>query len=159
MRAIVINRATNYRGILWGGLLCGVLDLTAALIHHGLRGVPPVRILQSIAAGLLGRAAYQGGAATAVLGTMLHFLIAFTAAAVYYVASRKLTVLIRRPLPAGLLYGIVVYLFMNFVVLPLSNLPRGPLTLQAFTIGVGIHMLFVGLPISYAVRRYSTGSI
>ncbi len=71
------------------------LDITAAFVNSGLRGVRPIRILQAIASGLLGAGSYKGGFATATLGLVLHFVIAFGATAVYYAASRKLTFLVR----------------------------------------------------------------
>lgn len=132
-----------------------MLDLTAAIVQFGLRGIKPIRIMQSIAAGLLGREAYQGGTATATLGVALHFLIAFTAAAVYYLASRKLAFLRERPLPSGIFYGVAVYFFMNYVVLPLSRFPVGRFSVENFVTGILIHMLCVGLPIAYAVQRYT----
>jgi hypothetical protein len=148
-----------YRAILAGGLLCGVLDLTAAIVQFRLRGVRPIRIMQSIAAGLLGREAYQGGTATATLGVALHFLIAFTAATVYYLASRKLAFLRARPFLSGVLYGVAVYFFMNYVVLPLSRFPRGSFNLENLITGILIHMLCVGLPIAYAVQRYADKAV
>lgn len=143
------------RIILAAGFVCGVLDLTAAMVQHGMRGVSPVRILQSIAAGLLGKAAYGGGAGSAALGAALHFLIAFTAAAVFYVVSRRAAWLVRHAVPAGLLYGAVVHCVMQFGVLPLSNFPMGRFNSRAFGIGLAIHMLFVGLPIALVVRSFS----
>jgi uncharacterized membrane protein YagU involved in acid resistance len=118
---------------------------------YGLRGVSPVRILQSVASGLLGAAAYEGGAGTAALGTVLHFFIATVAAAVYYAASRKIAFLARNPVPSGLLYGIAVYLFMNLVVLPLSAVPKRPFVPSLAM--VVIHMLCVGLPIAVVLRQ------
>jgi hypothetical protein len=118
--------------------------------------MPPVRILQSIASGIVGAQAREGGLATAALGAVLHFLIAFTAAAVYYAASRKLGFLVRQAVPFGLLYGVVVYSVMNFVVLPLSAFPgKGAPPLDVMIPGIVAHMLVVGLPIALAVRRYS----
>jgi uncharacterized membrane protein YagU involved in acid resistance len=146
------------RPLLWAGLLCGVLDLSAAFIQYGIRGIPPARIAQSIAAGLLGRAAYQGGTGSAALGVALHFAIAIIAAAVYYFASRKLPALIRRPILAGVLYGIAVYFFMNYIVLPLSRFPPGRFNLQALLIGLLIHVICVGLPISLVVAHYARGA-
>jgi hypothetical protein len=64
------------RAIAYGALVVGALDLLDALIFFRLRGAAPIRICQSIAAGLLGRAAFQGGAATAVRGVAVHFFIA-----------------------------------------------------------------------------------
>jgi len=145
----------GYQVVLLGGLIAGTFDLTAAFIISWLRaGVGPVRVMQSIAAGLLGAASYTGGGKTAVLGVALHFLIATVATAVFYLASRKLSFLTSQPVSAGLLYGIGVYLFMNFVVLPLSALPqRGAPPLSARIIGLLVIMFCVGLPIATIVRR------
>jgi len=143
--------------IFWGGLIAGALDLTAACLSSWLRaGVAPIRVMQSVASGLLGNAAYTGGTKTAVLGVALHFLIATTWTAVFYFASRKLRFMIERPITSGLLYGVAVYAFMNFVVLPLSAFPqRTPPRLSGRIIGLLIIMFCIGLPISLIVRRFS----
>ena len=150
------GRPRAARAILWGGLLAGVGDITFAFVVSGLRGVGPVRVLQSVAGGLLGAAAREGGLATAALGAALHFLIATAAAAVYWLVSLRLDVLVRRPVVCGLLYGVAVYVFMYFVVLPLSAiyfpLSRAPSSILLNAAG---HMLLVGLPIALAARRYS----
>jgi hypothetical protein len=93
------------QAVLLGTLAVGVLDLIDAMVFFGLRGVTPVRILQSIAAGLLGRDAFRGGPATAALGALLHFFIAFGIVCVYYLVSRRLGILTRHPVLCGLLYG------------------------------------------------------
>jgi hypothetical protein len=85
----------------------------------------------------------------------LHFLIATGATVVFYLASRKLLFLVERPIQFGLIYGIAVYLFMNFVVLPLSQVRQGPATISGRTIGLLTIMLCVGLPIALVVRRFS----
>ena len=136
------------QAIVLAGLIAGTLDITAAILFYGPR--VPVRILQSVATGVLGRAAFSGGASTAVLGLGLHFLIATGAAAVYYLASRRIALLREQPLLAGPLYGIAVYLFMNRVVIPLSAARPQPLTLKM----AAIHVACVGLPIALAVRRW-----
>jgi hypothetical protein len=133
-----------------GGLIAGTLDLTQAFILFG-RKVPLV-----IAAGLLGRPALQGGAATYALGVLLHFFIAFSATAVYYGASRRLAFLKEHPLVCGLFYGIAVELVMGYIVLPLSALQdRGPYELHDVLQGLIVHMVVVGLPISFSVRRFA----
>jgi uncharacterized membrane protein YagU involved in acid resistance len=150
------GRSKAYRTILWGGLIAGVLDLTAALVTNGLRGIAPLRILQSIASGLLGSNSYRGGFSTAALGVGLHFIIATGAAAVYYAASRKLRFLVGQAIISGLLYGIAVYLFMNLVVLPLSAFPHRISFRPALLVtGLIVHMLCVGIPIALVVRHYS----
>ena len=150
-----MEKSKALQAIAWGGLLAGVMDISAAFVTWGGRGVSPVRILQSISSGLLGANAYQGGLATASLGATLHFLIATTATAVYYLASRKLSFLTQRAVIWGMLYGVAVYLFMYFLVLPLAGI-RSRFTPSAVTIAVLTHIVCVGLPIALTVRRFST---
>jgi hypothetical protein len=143
------------RGILWGGLVGGVLDITAAFIIYGLFGLKPIPLLQGIASGLLGPRAYAGGLATALLGLLCHFFIAFSAAAVYFGISRGVPFLVRHPAVSGVLYGPAVYFFMQYVVLPLSAIARSPFSFELMMIGVVIHIFCVGLPIALIVRRFS----
>jgi hypothetical protein len=105
-----------------GGLFAGIFDVVQAFIGFGLLGTTQERILQHIAGGILGERSYRMGWKSGVLGFFLHFTIAFTAATVYYVASRKMRVLVDQPVVCGLLFGETVFLFMYFVVLPLSAL-------------------------------------
>ena len=144
------------QAVFYAGLLAGTLDIAAAFVVYGLRGATPLRILQSIASGLLGATAYKGGLRTAALGALLHFFIACGAAAVFYAASRKLEVLVRRPVISGLLYGVVVYVVMNHVVVPLSAIGRRPFVPSLAAVIVLVHMLCVGLPIALVVHRYAT---
>jgi uncharacterized membrane protein YagU involved in acid resistance len=145
----------RFAAILWAGLIAGTLDITDALVFYGLRGVPPVRLLQNIASGLIGRGAFQGGLSTAALGLLLHFAIAYSAASVYYLLSRSFGLLNRRLVVCGLLYGLGAYLFMNHVVLPLTFPNRAPLSGIALVNGVLAVMLFIGLTISIVVNRCS----
>ena len=146
----------NFQPIFLGGLIAGTLDLTAACVYSWLRGsVSPIRVFQFIASGVLGTDSFTGGAKTAVLGVALHFLIATGATAVFYFASRAWFFLIEHPIVAGLLYGIPVYAFMNFVVLPLSQIQQRPQPLSARIINLVILMFCIGLPIALIVRRFA----
>lgn len=147
------------RAILWGGLICGVLDITAAFLVYGMFGAQPIPLLQGIAAGLLGPRAFDGGLATAVLGLLCHFLIAFSAATVYYGISRVLPFVLQYAIAAGALYGVIVYFFMNRVVVPLSAARKFPFSLKMMLIGVTIHIFCVGLPIAIVARRFSTRTL
>jgi hypothetical protein len=139
---------TPLRGFLLGALTVGVLDLLDAFVFFGLRGVAPVRILHSIASGLLGQQARQGGAATAALGVVLHFTIAAGIVGVYFLAARRLPLLVRRPWICGPLYGVAAYFVMQLVVLPLSAAAVGgiPRAWPVLVNGLLIHLLGVGLP-------------
>ena len=130
------------------------MDITSAIIITISRGSTVTRLLQFIASGLLGPQAFQGGTATAVLGLALHFLIAFTLVAVFYVARRSVRFLREHAIISGIIYGLVVYAVMNLVVLPLAAArPRHSLT--GDLIQIGIHMFIIGLPTSLLLRRLS----
>jgi hypothetical protein len=153
-----MNKPKASQAIFWGGLIAGTLDITAASVASWLRAnVSPVRVFQSVASGLLGPSSYTGGPKTAALGLVLHFFIAATATALFYFASRKLAFMIERPVISGLFYGVLVYLFMNFIVLPLSKFPppRTAPALSGRMIGLLIIMFFIGLPIALIVRRFA----
>jgi hypothetical protein len=136
------------------GLIVGAMDITAACIQAISRGATVTRLLQFVASGLIGPKAFQGGTATAALGLGLHFLIAFSLVAVFYAASRRIAFLRRQALISGIIYGLIVYAFMNLVVLPLSAAkPRH--TLSGDLIQIGIHMFIIGLPTALLVRRFS----
>ena len=144
-------------GILWGGLIAGTMDITAAILTYKIRNnISPVRILQSVASGLLGKDAFTGGTKTAALGLFLHFVIAFGATTVFYLASRKMPWLIQNAVLAGVLYGLIVHQFMQQVVLPLSAFHKGPFNFNLLVIGLITHIVCIGLPIALCVRKFST---
>src|SRR5882762_10594289 len=151
------DKSRALRAILVGGLIAGTIDISYACIFSYLRrGTRPVRILQSVASGALGQDSFKGGARTAALGLLFHFLIATIAAAVYYLASRPLSFLVNHAFICGPLYGVCIYLVMNFIVLPLSAIGSRPaLPLPVLISGLLIHMFGIGLPIALIVRRYS----
>jgi hypothetical protein len=138
------------KAIAMAGLACGVLDLIAALVVYGSMGLKPLRLLQGIAAGVLGPKSFQGGIGTALLGLALHVVIAFGAATVYYAASRGMRILVEQ----AALYGVAVYFFMNRIVVPLSGATKYPFSVKMMVIGVVIHIFCVGLPIALSIRRF-----
>lgn len=149
-RSGVTGTNNAFLAIAVGGLVAGTLDLLQACILFGWD------IPLAIAGGLLGRQAFHGGAGTYVLGVGLHFFVACSAASVYYLASRKLIFLREHPLVCGLFFGAAVEDVMDLVVLPLSALhARGPYRLHDLILGLLVHMVIVGLPISFSVRRFA----
>ena len=132
------------------GLLAGTLDLLQACILFGWH-IPKV-----IAAGLLGPGVIRGGGAGIyILGVMLHYFIACSAAAIFYGASRRLRFMTEHWVVCGLFFGMAVELVMGYVVLPLSALhARGPYELKDVLLGFGVHMVVVGLSIAGCVRRF-----
>ena len=138
------------RPILAGGAIAGTLDLTSAFITFGPQN-PKI-----IAAGLIGMGAVHGGALTWILGVVLHFFIAFSAATIYCLASRRLQFLKEHFLVCGMFYGIAVFLVMNLIVLPLCAFHYvGPYQLRGLLQGLIVHMLIIGLPIAYCAHKLS----
>jgi uncharacterized membrane protein YagU involved in acid resistance len=140
-----------------GGILVGIFDLLFAFTFYGLiLKVPALRIFQSVAAGVLGRpAAIEGGLRTFFLGIVLHFIVATCIAAVYYLISVVLPLVLRYAVPSGLIYGMIAYLGMNYLVIPLSAI--GPRTTSKpawiFTVEIIGHAFLVGLPLALLARR------
>ncbi len=147
---------TATRAIVAGTVVVGTLDLIDAVVFFGVRnGTPPVRILQSIAAGWLGRDAFRLGAHSAMIGIATHYFVAFGIVATYFVASQRIEVLRRRPWLCGALYGVAAYWFMNLVVIPLSAIGPQRLVLGPVVNGIVIHVFGVGIPSALAAAAAS----
>ena len=146
----------TFQAILWAGSACAILDGFAASIQFGLVGTKPIRVWQGVASGLLGERAFREGWLSGGLGLLLHFVIAFTAAAVFVEASHQIPFLARDYWIAGPLYGVAVFLVMNLIVVPLSARPKRPTPSQAVLVQFIIHILFVGLPIAVAANRFAS---
>ena len=151
----------SFPRIALGAIVVGTLDILFAIVFWYPRGVAPARIFQSVAAGLFGRASFAGGARTVVIGALLHYLIALCIVLVYWLASRRYDVLIRRPILCGSIYGVLVYLVMSYVVIPLSATQRGAFLLSWVVSSVLVHAFLVGVPAALfakaAVRRSRHG--
>lgn len=136
--------------ILVGGGIAGLLDMTSAYITFG-RYMPI-----GIAGGLVGAAGRHRSVGQYILGLCIHYFIAFSAAAVYCLASKKLDFLREHFLVCGIFYGIGFFLFMQLVVLPLSAYhAMGPYQYRGLVQGLVAHMFLIGLPISASLRKLS----
>lgn len=156
MRCMTPAPVTSYpviKAILVGGMVAGILDITYAMTAYGLIGVPARAILQSIASGWLGKAAYSGGWPVAMLGLASHLFIACVMTAAFMAVAQGVALLRNRPLLGGMVFGLCAFAVMNYVVVPLSAAavrpPRG-----WFLVGDLLsHMFLVGVPIAFAARR------
>ena len=147
---------SGWWAVLVGGLVGGALDILFAISFAAYNGIPAMRLLQSVASGLLGSDAYSGGTPTAALGLTLHFAMAIAFAGAFVLASRRLPLLVRRPYLFGGLFGVGVFLFMRFVVLPWSAFPH-PVSFRplATTLDLLSHVFLFGIPIALAARAAS----
>jgi hypothetical protein len=148
------RRSSPLTVVLAGGLVAGTFDIAYACIFWAVKaGVPVRRIFQSVAAGLLGKASFEGGTATAALGLGLHYFIACSMAVAYYLVARRVPPLRERPVPYGTAYGLLLYGIMNYIVVPLSAAGGGgakdPLWVG---LSIVVHMFLIGVPIALFVR-------
>lgn len=147
--------STALKTILLSGLTAGILDATAGVIvYYAWLGFNPLQVLQFIAAGVYGPAAINGGAAMILAGLFFHFLIAYVVAVIYFYAYPAISILNKYKIVAGLVYGIAIWLVMNLLVLPNTNLPAAPFDLGLAITGIIWHMLLVGLPIALITAKH-----
>jgi hypothetical protein len=147
-------RPRAFEAIFYGGLTVGIFDFLFAMIFNTIRGAVPIRIFQYVASGLIGRRAFEGGWSTFAIGVLIHFLIAFTLATVYYIASLRLPALIHRALMWGMAYGVLVYAVMNFVVIPLSAAPKLRFSMVSAVGQLLAHIIVIG-PLIALIGRWS----
>jgi len=152
--SILTRRSHALVFVLAGGLIAGTLDIAYACIFWALKSdVPAHRILQSVAAGLLGEASFEGGWETAALGLALHYLIALSMSVVYYLVAARWALLRLRPVLCGAAYGLLLYGVMNYVVVPLSAAGAGSKNPLWITLSIAAHVLLIGIPIAVLARR------
>jgi hypothetical protein len=161
-KAVTIVSATNppmsrhwAASVFGGGILAGGIDLTYACSYHGLvNGIPPIRILQSIASGFFGLDSFQMGVTSAAIGFVTHFFILIVAAAMFYAASRRLVFLRQHAYLSGMAFGVAIYCTMNYIVLPLSAVPHFKSTpIGAFS-DFAVHVLLLGPAIALVARHF-----
>ena len=142
------------KAILIGGLLGGALDLLFAVSFAGYNGAAPTRVFQTVASGILGNAAFAGGIGVSAFGIACHFGLSVLWAALFAAVAWQLPALARRPVLAGIGFGLIVFVCMRLIVLPLSAYPH-PITFKplATVLDVLSHMLLFGAPIAVAVSR------
>ncbi|MDR7271406.1 hypothetical protein J2X20_004074 [Pelomonas saccharophila] len=139
--------------VILAGLVSGALDILAAFASYASQGATAEGILKYIASGLLGAAAMQGGMGTAGLGLLFHFLLTTGMAAVFLLAALKLPALTLRPWLWGALYGVLTWVAMVYIVVPLSGVTGWKLP-QGWNIVSGLlsHIFYVGVPIAHITQ-------
>lgn len=150
-----MGQKNQFTIIIFTSFLAGTLDIAAAFTNSYLRsGTSPLIILQYIASGILGLNAFSGGWGTAFLGLLFHYFIALIWTFIFFKVYPFLKLNPKHRIPAGLIYGIVIWLIMNLIILPLSNVRLIPFQVLQTIIGIGFLMLFIGLPISLMYHKF-----
>jgi len=129
----------------YGAGVVGGIDFVYATLSLVLKGVPWYRAWQGVASAVLGRDAFAGGYSAVLLGIALHFTVATCIVGVYVIASRWFSILRRKTLLCGLVYGVIAFFVMNLVVVPLTRIGPQPLVWSAFNIGgLIVHIFLLG---------------
>ncbi len=144
-----------FKTIALTGFLAGTLDGAAAVLQYVISGgQDPKSVFMYIASGVFGREAFSGGAAMAWWGIFFHYGIALSWTALFFFVYPRFTLLSRNRFISGLAYGVFVWLAMNLMVLPLSNVPPLRFDIARAFLGTVILMFCVGLPISLITSKY-----
>lgn len=154
--SVTNNKAV--RTILRAGLVAGTLDALAAMTTFMFRGgKDPAVVWKFVASGIFGKDAFAGGSGMVVWGLVFHFCIALIWALVFFLIYPAVRRSISNPVLIGLLYGILVWVIMNLIVLPLSHVPAQPINPSGVLIGMGVLMVCIGLPIALLVHKHYAG--
>ena len=135
--------------ILWGGLVAGTIDVGAASL---INMASPLIILRAIASGLLGRAAFAGGLPVSLLGLLLQWAMSLLISAIFVLAARRLAWMRQRWVAAGAAFGVVVFVVMEYVVVPLSAAASPHFTVLSLIENL-LAMVLYGLIIAFFARR------
>jgi len=147
----------NIKKIIGAGLLVGTLDISAAFVHYFLRtGNNPIAVLYFIASGVFGQDAFSDNKMMAVAGLIFHYCIAMTFTILFFALVRKFPLLTQHRMLTGTAYGIFIWIIMALIVLPLSGIPKHPLTLSNSLIAISILIVCIGLPLSFMARRFGS---
>jgi uncharacterized membrane protein YagU involved in acid resistance len=150
-----LQTTNGFKTIFWSGLVASVLDGIAGMFFLNLwYKLSPAQFMQFIASGIYGTAAFAGGTPMVIVGIVIHFLIAFIIAIIYYYAYPKIGVIKNKPVLAGLLLGLGVWLVMNLLVMPMSNTQKSPFSPGPALISIIWHMVLVGLPIAIITKKH-----
>lgn len=158
MNSLFIKKNINYnnrlRIIFLTALLAGTLDILAAIVSTYIRfGLGPDRVFKFIASGVFGDSAFSGGTSMIFAGIIFHYFIASIWTLLFFILYPKLRNT-KQKIIGGLLYGIIIWLIMNMIVVPLSNAPEIKFNFPSVLFDVTYLMLFVGLPISLMYHKY-----
>lgn len=146
---------TALKTILWSGLIAGLLDsLAGIVVYYIWFDLNPLQVLQFIASGIYGPSAINGGVSYIMIGLFFHFVIAYAVAIIYFYAFPKISILREYKVASGLVFGLGIWLVMNLLILPYTNIPKSPFDAELGIVGIIWHMVLVGLPIAIITSKF-----
>jgi uncharacterized membrane protein YagU involved in acid resistance len=130
------------------------LDIAAAFLLALSNGRDPIRVLEFIASGVFGLAAFSEGWYYPTLGVLFHYVISMIWSVAFFLVFEKIRSIRKKRILMGILMGCFVWVVMNQVVLPLSNTPPIPFNLKSAITGAAVLIGAIGLPISFLAARF-----
>lgn len=141
--------------ILLTALLAGTLDISAAIINYMIQGgQQPESVLKYIASGVFGSRAFQGDPLMPYWGILFHYIIAFLFTLFYFVIYPFLPSFKNNIPLSAFIYGIIVWIVMNKIIVPFSHTPPLPFVLWKTLVQLGILIICIGLPISWLAKKH-----
>lgn len=140
------------RAIGWATLVAGTIDILYAALMSSIFGRGPAAMLRTVASGPFPPAT-EWGAAGSILGLIVHSALMAIMATYFVIAARNWPAMLAKPIQAGIMYGLVTYVVMNWIVVPVRfdmALPPEP---RAIVSQLFAHIVLVGIPIALIVAK------
>lgn len=141
--------------IVKAGLIAGTLDILSAFFYYYIKTQKnPVNILKYITTQVFGKTFFTNESAKAAMGLLIHYVIAFIWTIIFFIIYPHIKFFFKSRILTGLVYGIIIWVIMNLVIVPLGTLPKAPFNLSSAIINMLILIIAVGTPISIIVSKY-----
>lgn len=142
------------RPIIIATLIAGTLDIISAFVFSAMAGVSVLAVLKFVASGPFGDAPSET-LGWGLVGLLVHFAIMACMVTAYMIVAPRMPWLLRNPIVAGLLYGLLLWIIMYWIVRPL-RFPELPLphTLKGIAQALFSHCILVGIPIAWVASHY-----
>jgi len=158
MNKVISTKKDSYlpvKTIAWAGLLVGSLDILAAIVNFKIAtGKDPILIFQYIASAVFGKDAYSGSSLMPVLGLILHFIIAYIFTIIFFIIYPKMKLFKYNAILTGIAYGILIWIAMNMIVVPLSKIGKFSFKLSGVLLQASILIVMIGIPLSLICKHY-----
>ena len=141
------------RPILLATLVAGTLDILAAVALSLIFGHGPMNMLRFVASGPFPAATDWGDPGSA-LGLAVHYALMAIMVTVYMIVAARRPALRARPLQWGVIYGLITYVVMNLIVVPLRFPAAFPPSPRGVATQLFCHIVLVGIPIAWIAARY-----
>jgi len=139
------------RTIVLATLVAGALDILFAICLTLYFGREPMAMLRYVASGPF-PAATDWGAPGSMLGLATHFTLMAIMVSAFVLVAQQRPALLERPIQWGIVYGLITYVAMNLIVVPLrfGNWPPTP---RSVATQLFAHIVLVGIPTALIAAR------